>query len=473
MKRLWPVFWLLALVPQIVMALNFLDDPFNSGTAISTTVDKNMAQAGLCGGQLPPLLTLVDAVSRALCSNPQTKQSWSEVKLRAARIGSSQAAYLPTVEARGNIAKSANRVTIPDFPAADSTLNTHNSDVSLSLNWVLYDFGLRAANLTSARELLNAAVATQDDVLQTVFLSAVSAFDAAQAAQARLIATQDAEQAAAQSLRAAAGKYAAGAGTLADRLQAQTAAAASVVERMRAGGDWQTALGGLASVIGLRPDTPLHLAELSTGEENTAQAPAFEQAVGELIEMALRVHPKILAAAAQLRSAQAQVAAARAQGKPTVSLFMSGDRSDTPIATAASRQVISSRSIGIQLNIPLLDGVSRHYQVRAALAQVEGAEAALAEAQRLVALEVWNSAQSLHAELENATATGLLMQSARQSMVVAQGRYKAGIGTMLELLKAQSELAASAQQRILALTRGQTARLRLAASLARLRVDAL
>ena len=103
----------------------------------------------------------------------------------------------------------------------------------------------------------------------------------------------------------------------------------------------------------------------------------------------------------------------------------------------------------------------------------ESAAAELAETQRVVALEVWNSAKSLHTETESAKATLILIQSAQQSMVVAQGRYKAGVGTMLELLKAQSELAAAGQQRIIALTRGQTARLRLAASLARLRMDVL
>ena len=456
------------------LAIDFLHDPFGVNVAVSPTIDKNMALAGVCGGlTLPTVLTMAEAVSRSLCNNPQTAQSWAGVKAQAASVGSAQAAYLPHLNASANVAKVANRITIPDYPAASSALSARSSDVNLSLNWVLYDFGLRAANLESARQLLNAAVAAQDDALQTVFLSTATSFNAAQAAQAGLLAAQDAEQAAAQSYRAAQAKYVAGAGSLADKLLAQTASASAVVQRVRADGDWQTALGGLASVMGLRPDTPLQLADIGMEAEDVGPAPVFEKAVGELIEAALSVHPKIIAARARLQSAQAQEEAAQAQGKPTLSLYMTGDRSDTPINQVASRQINNSRSIGLQINIPLLDGISRNYQARGAQAGVESAAAELAETQRVVALEVWNSAKSLHTETESAKATLILIQSAQQSMVVAQGRYKAGVGTMLELLKAQSELAAAGQQRIIALTRGQTARLRLAASLARLRMDVL
>lgn len=471
------VAWTLCLIAfalQPCAAMDLLHDPFGVSAGVSETVDKNMSLTGGCGGlRLPTILSMAEAVSRALCNNPQTAQSWAEVKMKAATVGSAKATYLPTLNASANVAKVANRITIPDYPAASSSLNTRSSDVNLSLNWVLYDFGLRAANLESARQLLNAAVAVQDDVLQTVFLNTVTAFDTAQAAQAGLTAAQDAEQAAVQSYRAAQAKYAAGAGSLSDKLLAQTASASAVVQRVHADGDWQSALGGLASVMGLRPDAPLQLADINTEAEQAQQAPAFEKAVGELIETALSVHPKIIAARARLQSAQAQEVAARAQGKPTLSLYMTGDRTDTPITEVASRQINNSRSIGFQINIPLLDGISRNYEVRAAQAGIESAAATLAETQRQVALEVWNSAKGVRTESESAAATVVLLESARQSMVVAQGRYKAGVGTMLELLSAQSELAAAAQQRILALTRGQTARLRLAASLARLRMDVL
>lgn len=419
--------------------------------------------------RLPDPLTLLDAVERALCRNPQTRQAWANVKVQAAALGASRAAYLPSLTAAGSWSKADNRYSYPDVPENNSSLKTHSSNANLSLNWVLYDFGLRAANLENARQLLNAANATQDDMLQTVFLNTVQNFYEAQAAQALLTATTDAEQAAEQSFKASAAKYQAGAGTLADKLQAQTAYAQASLKRAQAGGDLQNALGSLAIVMGWRPNTPLTLAALG----DASDAPLLQEAVDQLIADAVRSHPKILAAQAQWKAAQAQADAARADGRPTLSLFATGDRNDTPITQVSSRQTINSRSIGLQISIPLFDGFNRKYKARGAQAQADSKEAELAGVEQQVTLEVWKSSQALRSETENLHSTDILLRSARQSFEVAQGRYKAGVGNILELLKAQSDLAGAQQQRILSLTSWQTARLRLAASLGRLRMDGL
>ncbi|AIY42274.1 Type I secretion system [Collimonas arenae] len=56
-------------------------------------------------------------------------------------------------------------------------------------------------------------------------------------------------------------------------------------------------------------------------------------------------------------------------------------------------------------------------------------------------LEVWKSNQALRTEVENLKSTDILLRSARQSFEVANGRYKADVGNIPELLKAQSDLA--------------------------------
>lgn len=447
-------------------------DPLRTTGEVSSNPARMPATIGdSCGFSMQPPspLTLLGAVERALCRNPQTRQAWANVKVQAAAVGASRAAYLPSLTAGGTWSKANNRTTYPDFPQADSTLKANSSDVNLNLSWVLYDFGLRAANLENARQLLNAANASQDDTLQAVFLNTVQSFYDAQAGQALLAATTEAEQAAAQSFKASEAKYQAGAGTLADKLQAETSYAQASLKRAQAAGDLQNALGSLAIIMGLRPNTPLTLAELS----DAADAPLLQQAVDDLIVDAVRTHPKILAAQAQLKAAQAQIDAARAEGRPTLSLFATGDRSDTPITQVSSQQTISSRSIGVRINIPLLDGFSNRYKVRGAQAQAEGKEADLANVEQQVMLEVWKSNQALRTEAENLKSTDILLRSARQSFDVAQGRYKAGVGNILELLKAQSDLASAQQQRILSLTNWQTARLRLAASLGHLRIDGI
>jgi len=60
-----------------------------------------------------------------------------------------------------------------------------------------------------------------------------------------------------------------------------------------------------------------------------------------------------------------------------------------------------------------------------------------------------------------------------RAWAMVRNRFKAGVGTVIELLSAQSTLASSRQQRIKALSNWRTARLKLASSLGKLGFGAI
>ena len=155
-------------------------------------------------------LSLLTAVQHALCNSPQTRTAWATALGQAAALGIARSAYLPTANlALANVRQESNL-------APDLTADTKN----LTLNYVLYDFGLRQANLDAAKEGLGAALASQDAALQTVFIAAAGAFYSAITARSALQATQDAEKAAQESWNAADAKFKQGAGTPTDVMQA-------------------------------------------------------------------------------------------------------------------------------------------------------------------------------------------------------------------------------------------------------------
>jgi outer membrane protein TolC len=65
-----------------------------------------------------------------------------------------------------------------------------------------------------------------------------------------------------------------------------------------------------------------------------------------------------------------------------------------------------------------------------------------------VALDVWNAYQNLITATQSLRTTADLLNSAEQSERVALGRYQAGVGSILDVLNAQSALASARQQRI-------------------------
>ena len=111
--------------------------------------------------------------------------------------------------------------------------------------------------------------------------------------------------------------------------------------------------------------------------------------------------------------------------------------------------------------------------MRAAEAQAE-AQAARREQLRLqVALDVWSANANLATATQSVKTAEELLESAAQSERVAAGRYRAGVGSILDLLVAQAALANARQSRIQAGYNWYVSRAALAQSMGALDVGLL
>lgn len=443
-------------------------DPFGTRGQVSASQLKDMVPArpstATCQfDAVSAKLSLIEVIERALCHDPQTRQVWANVKLQAAQVGVAQAAYLPKLNVSSSVSKSQYKEAVRDLPPLSYQNHITTRYTAVNLNWTLLDFGLRSATLESARQLLAAANATQNAALQNVFASTAQAYYQVVGTEAALEARLEAEKAARGNFLAADARYKAGAGALADKLQAQTNYVQATVDRIRADGDWKSARGALAITIGVPAD-----AAIVVDSENYALPNnAFVQSIDVLMREAKLRHPGLLAAQAQLRAVEANIEVAKAEGKPTVSMVGNLDRNDQ-LGQYPNDTFIRNKSIGIQLNVPLLNAADHAYRVSAARAQAESKAAALASVEQQVALDVWKSYQQLETETAGVNASDEFFETAKQSYKVAEGRYKAGIGTILELISAQSAVANATQQRVQALSNWRVARLKLALSLGNL-----
>jgi TolC family type I secretion outer membrane protein len=403
-------------------------------------------------------LSLADVVERALCNNPQTREAWANARFQAAQVGVGESAYLPSINLGG--AESRNW----SDGGGNAGRSYNQLSAALSLSYVLYDFGARDAALESAKQILAAANATQDATIQSVFLAAVQAYYQLFATRAAVESAGQAEKSAQESFNAAAARYNVGSGTPADKLQAQTALSQAVLNRIRAEGDFSNAQGQLANSMGLDANQPLAVTPPALGVPDAQ----FERNIGQLIEAARRQRPDLAAAEAQVNAAKAGVEAARAAGMPSVSLATNVSRSHSSIADP-----FSSSALGISVNFPLFTGYNTTYRIRAAQAQID---TRLAQRERLsqqVALEVWKAYQGVVTETQAVKSVNDLVASAAQSERVALGRYKAGVGSLLDVLIAQSALASARMQNIQAIYNWHIAKATLARSMGRLDFAAL
>lgn len=383
---------------------------------------------GPCINTLPAsALTAIDAVDLALCNNPQTREVWAAARVQAALVGVAQSAWLPDLDAKLGAGRNFTE-----------TRSFNQSSAALTLSWLVFDFGQRSANVENARQLLSAAAATQNATVQSLFLAALQSYYTAQAARAAVVSTTEAERAARESFAAAESRYSVGAGTPADRLQAQTALSQATLNRIRAEGDARNALGVLANAMGFDAQQKFVLGEIPRALPESA----FQRDVDALIEEARKRRPDLKSAEAQVKAAEASVEVARAQGRPTVSLSTGPAWQDIGGVSA------TTGNIGVTLSVPIFSGFETTYRVRSAEAQVDLRAAQRDRLRNQVALDVWKAYQNLNTATQSLKATADLVASAEQSERVALGRYKAGVGTVLDLLSAQTALANARLQRI-------------------------
>ena len=283
-------------------------------------------------------LNLSEVVEAALCNNPQTRESYAQARVQAAQVGIAKSAYFPSVN--DNISTNLS-ISLPEQSTANNPdINLSNSIVA---SYLLYDFGNRDATLENARQLLQAASATESSVVQNVLLSAIQAFYQVQAANAAVDTAKESERASEESYKAADAKYKAGVLTPADKLQAQTVFAQNTLTRITAEGTLKTAYGTLANVMGLNANQPIKILENKTIQP----IQNIDLDINSLIEQASNRRPDLIANEAQLKAALASIEANKAASKPTISVSLSNNMQD-----GRNTSFGSNTALGMTLSIP-------------------------------------------------------------------------------------------------------------------------
>jgi outer membrane protein len=394
-------------------------------------------------------LTLAEVVDIGLRNNPATRLSWANARAAAAAYGSERGAYLPTLD--GDVTGTRLKTVASQGRSAvtQSVLNP-----SLNLSYLLFDFGGRSGNIGAARNELIAANYTHNATLQGVVLQIQSAYFQYVANRALLEAQRTTEREARTNLTAAEERHRVGVATIADVLQARTAASQAQLAVQATEGDLQTSRGALALSLGLPANLPYDV-DSAAGQVPVA---ALADSVDTLIVRAINARPDLSAAQAEFEAARAQISAVRANRLPSLVLNGTGGRT----YTSTLPQGGNNYTVSLGLRIPLFAGFSRLYDQRQAEALSDAAAARADALGQQVVFEVFSSYHALQTAARRVRTSDDLIASAQQSSEVALGRYRAGVGSVLDLLAAQTALADARAQQVLARLEWSTSLARLA-----------
>ena len=376
-------------------------------------------------------LLLADAVDLALRNNPQTSLSWSQARTAAYEYASTKGAYFPEVDATASVGRS------------QSTTQTGFVERTqfaplVSLSYLLLDFGGRNGTIGAARENTIGVDLGYNAQLQNVVLQTESAYFAYISARALAAAQLRSVSEADTSLQAANVRHTSGVATIADVLQAQTVLAQAQLDLETDSGTVKTSHSSLATAMGLRADADFELAQPS----DTLSIGSAADSADSLIIKALANRPDMAAARVSILESQEEVRIARSAEYPALTAGANIGRNYSNLALFAG----NNYSLTLGITIPIFNGFSHQYDLAAAKSRVDEQRASANLLRTQVSNQVVTSYVNLHTASARVRTANVLLSSAQQSEDVARGRYKAGVGTILDLLTAQSALSSARAQ---------------------------
>jgi outer membrane protein TolC len=405
----------------------------------------------------------VQAVDLALRLQPDVQTARGQLRQAEGQVVQQRAALLPRISVQSTLSHtsspgdsnqgldSASLVTAGGGGTVVSSggRTTDRLSTNLGLNQLLFDFGRTRSLVLEADLNRQAAAAT---VLQTendVALDVKERFYTL-ILNRRLVEVREDELVNRQEqLRLARALYEAGQLAPGDVVRGQTAVTNTVVALNRARQELELARQDQAQALGLPPLTLLDVVE-------SAEPDLPNKEIAYLMDAALDRRPDMLVAQKNVEAAQAGLGAAYALNRPALSAFTGityqGDVNGVQRPTF---------SVQLQLDFDLYDGGARAGAVTSAEGALQIVQADLQRTRLVVERDVSGALAELITAERNVEAAQSGLDSARQGVRIALGRYQVALGTLTDVFDAQANLVTAQTNLVSSLSDLDLARARL------------
>ena len=249
--------------------------------------------------------------------------------------------------------------------------------------------------------------------------------------QAQVTVDQQQIAAATENLRITQARFAAGAAPQYDVLTAQVTLSNDQQALSSARNTLNLALANLNNLLGIDPGTPLNLTE--------PPLPPLNQTVDlpQSTQIALRQRPELRQADNNITIAQKLIRLAGATLLPTLGLAANADYAGN-VTTGSPHDTYN---ISAQVTIPLYDGGDTRSRVRSAKVDLQTQFTTRDQLRQNVTLEVRQAYLNINDAQTRASSATLGTQQAAEAARIAGVRYQNGLGTFLDVINAQAQLA--------------------------------
>lgn len=413
--------------------------------ALSPNAEAGALPPGVQSGKTYELVELIDLAQR---TNPLTQLAWENARQAAFARGIAEGTFLPFISA--NIIAGRQDIVTPvrTLGGGTDTLTTTAEGVTpaLALQWLLFDFGERAALRDVAAANLDAANIAFNGTHQALIFDVTRAYYAHGGAVGDV---RIAEQALANSRaieEAARARLQAGTGTSIEVAQAEQLVAQARLRLVLAQDLRRDAYHDVVESVGISPTSRIRIA--TSGSRRLPSAGAVP--TDDLIKTALARRPDVLASFAGVEAARAGERAADAAFLPKIYTTAIAGANNTTFQTGnlpgvGAQQTASGILLGI--SIPIYDGAIRANRRRQAESATDAAISVLDQTRNAAAREIVVASDTLRSSLEAFEASTALVSASRTTYDATLEGYRNGLVPITDVTAAENGLLLARQAR--------------------------
>lgn len=380
-----------------------------------------------------PTFTLAQVVQATLAHNPQIVAAEQALEAAQHNVLAARAGYGPTLSAVGNGSFGTTGAQTSSGLSAPLSNVGGTGTASLEASFPVFDGGKTRVAVEQAEAQAATAQATLRQTEQDLALQAGTQFFTVLKNESLASVQQQVLTQAQAQLALVEAQVRAGVAPQADVIQSQAQVAQAQVSLLNARAQILTAKAALASTMGTDATTPLEVAN------PPAPVPQILVTSDQVIAAALRSRPEIAKGQAGVQAAQASLDTAYVTAGVQVSINVGAGY--TPVSTSPALNNTSSYGLTGSLSLPLFDSGKGKAEIASAQAGLKSAQAQLDAAVASVRQDAYQAYLNAVQAAANVTATAAARAAADQALSVAQGRYRAGVGTIIEVIIAQTTAA--------------------------------
>jgi outer membrane protein len=386
--------------------------------------------------------SLVELIDIAQRRNPATRVAWEQARQAAINVGIARAAYLPALTASALAGWEHVVFPFPSnlVPQGFIIFNAQEVFPQLTVNYLLLDFGGRAATVEAAGQLSIAGNVAFTAAHQQLIFNVARAYFTLDGLDAALHAAQQALADAKVVQQSAESLFGRGLDTIVDVQLARRATAQAQYDLAQAETAQHDAMYTLLAAMDLPPTTKLRVA-------NAAERPLplrTARTVDDVLREALLRRPDLLADVAKLRASDAEIAAARSALLPKLSLGanVQGNIGRLSVDNTPYLGVVKPQWAALlKFEWPLYEGGLLQNKLTLAQSKREESAAALKERTDQALREVALAYDQVDTGLKQYDAAIALQTASEAAFHSASDSYAHGVGTLTDATSAQTGLA--------------------------------